>query len=178
MMVTLYIISLSIIQFLKFFFEIFFVKIFQIGLRWVQNTNTSPTIIWIGRVPPGCRRRIKIAHSLSIAINTIINQNLTMLRSIVTTTMATIAASTTLVSFLNGASLKRGKFTNSATGESFESLIKVAPEGNTFIGFSSKMGPISNAEIKAEKDTLLVVTLDSGYHCLCRPGENSWEDVL
>lgn len=143
----------------------------------VQNTNTTPTIIWIGRVSPGCKRRIAITHFLSID-NTIINLKPHDVQVNRSTTMATIAASTTLVSFLGTASLKRGKFTNSATGESFESLIRVAPEGNTFIGFSSKLGPISNAEIKAGKDTLLVVTLDSGYHCLCRPGENSWEDVL
>lgn len=74
--------------------------------------------------------------------------------------------------------MQRGEFVNKETGESFASCIFTDPEGNrTFVAFSSKLGPLSAAEIVAKKAELQVVELESGHYSLCRQGENTWEDI-
>ena len=45
------------------------------------------------------------------------------------------------------------------------------------VAFSSKLGPLSAAEIVAKKAELQVVELESGHYSLCRQGENTWEDI-
>ena len=72
-----------------------------------------------------------------------------------------------------------GSFVNKETGESFKSCAFTNPEDNavTFVSFSSKMGELSPAEIKAQKDDLQVVELESGNYSLCQRGENAWQDV-
>ena len=80
---------------------------------------------------------------------------------------------------------KTGMFSavDSTTGEvrNFKSLIFVNPEDNRtvncFVGFSSKLGELSDAEIVRRKDELQVVELESGSYKLCAQGENSWADL-
>ena len=85
----------------------------------------------------------------------------------------------TLRQYLNGRRLQRGQFINKTTGEAFEALVVTESDGShTFVGFSSKMGVLPTSEIVAGADSLQVVQLESGYHCLCRPGNNSWEDIV
>lgn len=64
-------------------------------------------------------------------------------------------------------------------GEKFSSCIFTNPTDNTrvFVGFSSKLGELSPAEIAAEKDSLQVVQLESDNFYLCKQGSNSWADV-
>ena len=71
-----------------------------------------------------------------------------------------------------------GSFANKETGDTFKSCIFTDNEGNrSFVAFSSKMGELTPAEIKAQKDDLQVVMLASGTYKLCKRGENNWEDV-
>ena len=71
-----------------------------------------------------------------------------------------------------------GSFVNQETGETFKSAIFTDSDNNRcFVGFSSKMGELTPAQIAAQKDKLQVVELESGNYSLCRQGENSWEDV-
>lgn len=71
-----------------------------------------------------------------------------------------------------------GEFSNSETGEKFKSCIFTDADNNRcFVGFSSKLGELTPAEIVASKDTLQVVELESGYYALCQQGQNSWQDV-
>ena len=72
-----------------------------------------------------------------------------------------------------------GDFVNKDTGEAFKSCIFTNPENNSrcFVAFSSKMGELTPAQIKAEKDNLQVVELESGNFSLCHQGINAWEDV-
>lgn len=79
--------------------------------------------------------------------------------------------------------VKTGNFT--AVGEdgkprNFKSLIFVNPEDNKvncFVGFSSKLGELSDSEIVARKDELQVVELESGSYKLCEQGQNAWNDL-
>lgn len=70
------------------------------------------------------------------------------------------------------------ELTNSNTGETFKSCAFV-DEGNaiTLVGFSSNLGELSPAQIKAQKDELQVVELESGSYKLCKRGTDSWESV-
>lgn len=70
------------------------------------------------------------------------------------------------------------ELTNSNTGETFKSCAFVG-EGNaiTLVGFSSNLGELSPAQIKAQKDELQVVELESGSYKLCKRGTDSWESV-
>ena len=72
-----------------------------------------------------------------------------------------------------------GDFVNKDTGEAFKSCIFTNPENNSrcFVAFSSKMGELTPAQIKAEKDNLQVVELESCNFSLCHQGINAWEDV-
>ena len=82
-------------------------------------------------------------------------------------------------------SLSMGTCTNRTTGEVFKKLCFTHPtdkdeEGNplcTYVGFSSKLGELTGAEIVAQKDNLQVVTLASGSHILCKAGEGAWETI-
>lgn len=82
-----------------------------------------------------------------------------------------------------GPRMQIGSFTNSESGEEFKSCICTDAEDNhTFVAFSSKLGELSPMEIKAQKNELQVVELETeGYtdhhFSLCKQGENSWEDV-
>lgn len=98
--------------------------------------------------------------------------------------------------------MKRGTFLNKESGEQFSKLIfpdfsvykgddgiqhvvrtNAIPEAKKKdssylqVGFSSNLGEITNAELKAQLDQLQVVTLESGSFKLCKQGEGTWEDV-
>ena len=85
----------------------------------------------------------------------------------------------------NYAGVHIGEFVNKKTGERFPSLVfdskevdeEGKPKERTFVHFSSKMGPLTNKQIKEQKDSLRVVKLESGNYSLCKEGENAWEDV-
>lgn len=73
--------------------------------------------------------------------------------------------------------IKLGTFV-SPEGEEFKSLVFVdANNEKTFVGFSSKLGELNAKELKAQKDDLQVVQLESGTYKLCRQGDGGWEDV-
>lgn len=67
---------------------------------------------------------------------------------------------------------------NSETNESFNNLVFIDKDNNrTFVAFSSKLGELSPAEIKAHKDELQVVKLNpdpetgkEGGYLLCKAG--------
>lgn len=68
-------------------------------------------------------------------------------------------------------------FVNNETGEAFKSCMFTDDEGNrTIVNFSSKLGELTPAEIKAQKSELQVVQLESGTYKLCKSG-STWEDV-
>lgn len=70
------------------------------------------------------------------------------------------------------------ELTNSNTGETFKSCAFVSAGGAiTLVGFSSHLGELSPAQIKAQKDSLQVVELESGNFKLCKRGTDSWDDV-
>lgn len=78
----------------------------------------------------------------------------------------------------HGAMKIAGPFTNSETGEIFKSPAFVSPTGAvTLVGFSSNLGELSAAQIKAQVDELQVVELMSGHFKLCKKGTDNWENV-
>ena len=90
-----------------------------------------------------------------------------------------IQDSWSLVAFAHShGKMKIAPFVNSETGEAFKSCAFVDAENNvTLVAFSSKLGELTPAEIKAQKDNLQVVMLASGTYKLCKRSENNWEDV-
>lgn len=71
-----------------------------------------------------------------------------------------------------------GELTNSTTGEVFKSCAFVGTDGAvTLVGFSSNLGELTPVQIKAQKDELQVVELESGNFKLCKRGTDSWADV-
>ena len=74
----------------------------------------------------------------------------------------------------------RKTYVNSETGESFESLVFVALSGKpTFVNFSQKLGELTDKQIKAQKDDLQIVQLETepGEYekfSLCKKGEADW----
>lgn len=74
--------------------------------------------------------------------------------------------------------MKVGSFINE-DGTPFKSCIFVKDGVNTFVGFSSKLGELSPAEIASRKDELQIVQTDSGKYKLCKKGNpgSTWEDV-
>lgn len=77
-----------------------------------------------------------------------------------------------------GPKFQVGEFTNKETAEVFKSCILTNSNGErTFLHFSSKMGPLTPAQIAAQKNDLQVVQIESGSYILCKQGENTWEDV-
>ena len=98
----------------------------------------------------------------------------------------TITNRTSLIMFAKTyGSLSMGTCTNRTTKEEFKKLCFTHPtakndEGKplqTYVGFSSKLGELTGAEIVAQKDNLQVVTLSSGSHILCKAGEGAWESI-
>ena len=81
--------------------------------------------------------------------------------------------------------MKTGMFSavDKETGEvrNFKSAVFVSPEDgktvNCFVGFSSKLGELSDAEIVSRKDELQVVELETGSYKLCAQGDNAWADI-
>lgn len=69
------------------------------------------------------------------------------------------------------------ELTNSNTGETFKSCAFINGGAVTLVGFSSNLGELSPAQIKAQKDELQVVELESGNYKLCKRGTDSWEAV-
>lgn len=68
--------------------------------------------------------------------------------------------------------------TNSQTGETFRSCAFVSSDGAvTLVGFSSHLGELTPAQIKAQKESLQVVLLKSGNYKLCKVGTDNWETV-
>ena len=91
--------------------------------------------------------------------------------------MSKILNSASLLSFAAGRRMQVGAFVNEESGDTFKSCIFTDAAGNKcFVGFSSKLGELTPAQISAQKHDLQVVTLESGSLKLCRRGE-SWEDV-
>lgn len=71
-----------------------------------------------------------------------------------------------------------GDFKNSKTNEEFKSCIFTDTAGNRcFVAFSGNLGVLTPAQISAQKDSLQVVQLESDNYCLCKQGENNWQDV-
>ena len=92
--------------------------------------------------------------------------------------MATNIKSCSLLEFAAGRRMQVGAFVNKETNEPFKSCIFTSANGEKcFVGFSSKLGELSPAEIARRKDSLQVVTLENGSHKLCAKGESQWEDV-
>lgn len=88
----------------------------------------------------------------------------------------------------NGRSVKRVPCTNSETNEHFCMLAI----GSKFVGFSSNLGELTDAEINRMKDDLQVVQLEVDpevaakrraegkqveTYRLCKKGENTWKEV-
>lgn len=79
---------------------------------------------------------------------------------------------------LKGNNVRRKEFMNGETGETFESLCFFSPSGElTLVGFSSKLGELTDAQIRKQKDELQIVRLDSGSYKLCKRGEldDTWK---
>lgn len=71
-----------------------------------------------------------------------------------------------------------GELVNSNTGEHFKSCAFVGSGGAiTMVGFSSNLGELTPAQIKAQKNDLQVVELESGSFKLCKRGTDSWASV-
>lgn len=68
--------------------------------------------------------------------------------------------------------------TNSETGEVFTSTAFIDAAGAvTLVGFSSNLGELTSAQIKARVDELQVVLLNSGNYKLCKAGTDTWETI-
>lgn len=65
----------------------------------------------------------------------------------------------------DGVEFKSCSFTNPTTGV------------RTYVGFSSKLGPLTAQQISAQKHNLQVVQLETGGYRLCKQGESTWDDV-
>lgn len=90
----------------------------------------------------------------------------------------TITNRTSLIMFAKTyGSLSIGTCTNKTTGEQFKKLCFTNGDTRTYVGFSSKLGELTGADIVAQKDNLQVVTLSSGSHILCKAGEGAWESI-
>lgn len=92
---------------------------------------------------------------------------------------SSIISSVSLLAFARDhGKMQIGKFVNQKTGEEFKSCIFTDTDGTRcFVGFSSNLGVLTPAQIKADKGILQVVTLESGSYKLCYQGRNTWEDV-
>lgn len=89
----------------------------------------------------------------------------------------TITNRTSLMMFAKShGSLSIGTCTNKTTGETFKKLCFTKGNNQTYVGFSSKLGELTPAEIVAQKDELQVVELTSGTYKLCK-SNSMWEDV-
>lgn len=75
--------------------------------------------------------------------------------------------------------LKIASFVNKDDGEAFKSCAFIGPDKkvNCLVGFSSNLGELTPAQIKARKDELQVVELNSGNYKLCATGADQWETV-
>lgn len=93
--------------------------------------------------------------------------------------------------------MKRAPFINKSSGEQFTKLVfpeysvlketqeivatSKVPKDKEYsylmVGFSSKLGELSNAELQAQLDALQVCQLESGSFKLCKQGEGDWETV-
>lgn len=94
--------------------------------------------------------------------------------------MANQFPSWTLMQFAKsfGPKMQVGEFKNNESEEVFKSCIFTKPDGEkTFVSFSSKMGPLTPAQIASSKNDLQVIQYTSGSYILCRNGEGAWEDV-
>lgn len=92
-----------------------------------------------------------------------------------------IKNSWSLISFARShGKMKLASFVNKETGEAFKSCAFVNPdtnETNCLVGFSSNLGELNPAEIKAQANDLQVVELESGTYKLCRRGGEAWKDI-
>lgn len=97
-----------------------------------------------------------------------------------TSTQVGIRNSWSLIDFAksHGKMKVTGEMVNSQTGESFRSCAFVSPDNKvTMVGFSSKLGFQTPAQIAAMKNDLQVVELESGSFKLCKRGADNWETV-
>jgi hypothetical protein len=96
-----------------------------------------------------------------------------------------IKASWSLIAFARThGKLSIAPLVNKETGEAFKKLCFTHPTNKdeeenplrTYVGFSSKLGELTGAEIVRMKDDLQVVQLESGTYKLCKSG-STWEEV-
>lgn len=93
--------------------------------------------------------------------------------------------------------MKRAPFVKKESGETFVKLVfpdysllkdskeiiatsavpKDKESSYLMVGFSSKLGELSNAELQKQLDSLQVCQLESGSFKLCKQGEGDWETV-
>jgi hypothetical protein len=88
--------------------------------------------------------------------------------------------------------MKRAHLKNNDTGESFEQIAFVSAAGTVFVGISSQLGNITDAEIKNRRNELQVCELNVApevlesrrakgqqleSYSLCAVGNGSWEDI-
>ena len=69
---------------------------------------------------------------------------------------------------------------NKTTGEVFDTYVAVdfpTSGTNTFVGFSSNLGELSDQQVASQIKDLQVVELESGSFKICKKGTNSWKDV-
>lgn len=93
----------------------------------------------------------------------------------------TIKNSWSLIAFARefGSKVATGDCVNHETGDTFKAVTFTAEDGTrTFVSFSSNLGVLNGAQIAAQRHELQVVQFEeSGNYCLCKQGENSWENV-
>lgn len=77
-----------------------------------------------------------------------------------------------------------GEFTNQQSGDTFKSCIFTNPNtgDRCYVAFSSKLGELTPAQIKAQMADLNVVELEPDengktHYTLCKAGNNAWQDV-
>lgn len=93
--------------------------------------------------------------------------------------------------------MKRAPFVKKESGETFVKLVfpdysllkgskeiiatsavpKDKDSSYLMVGFSSKLGELSNAELQKQLDSLQVCQLESGSFKLCKQGQGDWETV-
>lgn len=86
-----------------------------------------------------------------------------------------------LTTFATGKRFSMGNCTNHETGEIFPAMCFTTGAGEKqYIKFSSKLGALSPAEMKAQLQELQVVELDKDLkfkYILCKQGESTWEEI-
>lgn len=91
-----------------------------------------------------------------------------------------IKNSWSFISFVKtfGPTVKIAPFINSKTNEPFTSLAVIDNSDTiTLVSFSSSLGELNKQQLKAQKNKLQVVELETGKYKLCKQGTDNWETV-